>query len=208
MSRTKHGHSWIARHINDPFVKKAQQAGYRSRSTFKLLELHQKYKLFRPKMVVIDLGAAPGGWSQILRECVPEGKLIALDKLEMPPLKGVEFIQADFTEVSTLESLNAALTGQSVDWILSDMAPNLSGLTAVDQPRILFLAELALDFAQMHLKQGGGFLVKVFQGAGFDDFLKSVRQRFKQVNIYKPQASRTASRELYVLARDYIIKTI
>lgn len=204
MAQTKHGKSWIARHINDPFVQKAQKLGYRSRATFKLLELHERDKLFKPNMTVIDLGAAPGGWSQILVKLVGKnGKIIALDRLEMDPLAGVTFLQGDFTEQSVLESLESLVGAEKVDWVVSDMAPNLSGTVAVDQPRMMILADLALDFALQHLKKGGGFLVKVFQGEDFDLYIKKLRQCFEKVVIRKPDASRSASRELYVLARGY-----
>ncbi len=204
MAQTKHGKSWIARHINDPFVQKAQKLGYRSRATFKLLELHERDKLFKPNMTVIDLGAAPGGWSQILVKLVGKnGKIIALDRLEMDPLAGVTFLQGDFTEQNVLESLESLVGAEKVDWVVSDMAPNLSGTVAVDQPRMMILADLALDFALQHLKKGGGFLVKVFQGEDFDLYIKKLRQCFEKVVIRKPDASRSASRELYVLARGY-----
>lgn len=204
MARTKHGKSWMQRHLNDPFVQKAQKLGYRSRASFKLLELHEKDKLFKPGMTVVDLGAAPGGWSQILTKLVGrQGKVIALDILEMDPLPEVTFLQGDFTEQQTLENLQAELGEEQVDWVVSDMAPNLSGMIAVDQPRMMILADLAWDFAKQHLKKGGGFLVKVFQGDGFDLYVKTLRQCFEKVVIRKPDASRSASRELYVLARGY-----
>ncbi|MBS0288058.1 MAG: 23S rRNA (uridine(2552)-2'-O)-methyltransferase RlmE [Proteobacteria bacterium] len=204
MASTKHGKSWISRHINDPFVQKAQKLGYRSRATFKLLELHQKDKLFKPNMTVIDLGAAPGGWSQILVNLVGKnGKVIALDRLEMAPIPGVTFLQGDFSEQAVLENLESLVGPEKVDWVVSDMSPNLSGVLAVDQPRIMILADLALYFAMQHLKKGGGFLTKVFQGEDFDLYIKKVRQCFEKVVIRKPDASRSASRELYVLARGY-----
>ena len=204
MAKTKHGKSWISRHINDPYVQKAQKLGYRSRATFKLLELHEKDKLFKPNMTVVDLGAAPGGWSQVIVKLIGRnGKLIALDRLEMDPIPGVTFLQGDFSEQSVLESLELLIGLDKVDWVISDMAPNLSGVLAVDQPRVMILAELALDFAMQHLKQSGGFLVKVFQGEDFDLYIKKLRQCFEKVIIRKPDASRSASRELYVLARGY-----
>jgi 23S rRNA (uridine2552-2'-O)-methyltransferase len=204
MSRTKHGHSWILRHIHDPYVKKAQKQGYRSRASFKLLELHQKDKLFRTGMKVVDLGASPGGWSQVVAECVGvTGKIIALDILEMEPLKGVTFLQGDFTEHSTAMQLSAMLEGEPLDWVISDLSPNISGITSSDQPKIIAMADMALDFAKQHLKKDGGFLVKIFQGEGFDSFFKSCRASFKTVTVRKPDASRSSSRELYVLARGY-----
>lgn len=204
MARTKHGKSWMARHLSDPFVQKAQIEGYRSRASFKLLELHKKDKLFKTGMQVLDLGAAPGGWSQVVAEIVgPKGKVVSLDRLAMEPIPGVTFLQGDFTEEQTYQCLQDLLEQNKVDWVLSDMSPNISGIIAVDQPKMMDLAELALAFAQDHLKLGGGFLVKLFQGQGFEAYLKAVRSCFRQVLIRKPDASRSASRELYVLARDY-----
>ncbi|MBS0289349.1 MAG: 23S rRNA methyltransferase [Proteobacteria bacterium] len=204
MAITKHGKSWIQRHINDPYVQKAQKLGYRSRASFKLLELHEKDHLFSPNMTVIDLGAAPGGWSQVIKKLVGKnGKVIALDKLEMDPLPGISFIQGDFSEQGVLENLEQMLGSEKAHWIISDMSPNLSGVMAVDQPRIMVLADLAWEFAARCLKPDGGFLVKVFQGEGFDLYIKNLRQRFRRVVIRKPDASRSASRELYVLARGY-----
>jgi 23S rRNA (uridine2552-2'-O)-methyltransferase len=204
MARTKHGQSWIQRHVNDPFVKKAQVLGYRSRASFKLLQLQQKAPLFAKGMTIIDLGAAPGGWSQVLAEAVgPQGTVIALDLLEMAPLKGVTFIQGDFCHDEILHQLTAQIGKRRVDWVVSDMSPNLSGIMAVDQPRIMYLADLTWDFAQQHLKKEGGMIVKVFQGEGFDQYIKILRAGFKKVTICKPEASRSASRELYVLAQGY-----
>ncbi len=204
MAKTKHGKSWISRHINDPFVQKAQKLGYRSRATFKLLELHEKDKLFKPNMKVIDLGAAPGGWSQVIVKLIGRnGQVIALDRLDMAPIPGVTFLQGDFTEQAVLDELESLMGPDKVDWVISDMAPNLSGMVAVDQPRMMILADLAFDFALHHLKQGGGFLVKVFQGEDFDLYIKKLRKSFEKVIIRKPDASRSESRELYVLARGY-----
>lgn len=204
MARTKHGQSWIARHLSDPYVKQAQQLGYRSRASFKLIELQEKNRLFRQGMVVVDLGAAPGGWSQVVLPLVGEtGQVIALDRLPMPGLAGVTFIECDFNESESLELLDQALNGRPVDWVLSDMAPNVSGLVAVDQPRIMGLAELALEFAKQNLKPGGGFLIKLFQGEGFEAFHRELRQMFKKVSVRKPSASRSSSREVYVLAEGY-----
>lgn len=204
MAQTKHGKSWIQRHLKDPYVQKAQQAGYRSRATFKLTELQERDQLFRPGMVVVDLGAAPGGWSQVVAKWIGRtGKIIALDKLPMDHLPGVIFIEGDFTETEVLNQLLETIPDSPLDWVISDMSPNLSGIMAVDQPRTMELAELAWDFARQHLRQGGGFLVKIFQGEGFEPFIKMLRQSFKQVVIRKPDASRSASRELYVLAKGY-----
>lgn len=204
MAKTTHGQSWIKRHVADPFVQQAQALGYRSRASFKLLEIHQKDKLFKPGMTVIDLGAAPGGWSQIVAQYVgKKGKIIALDRLEIPPLPGVTLLQGDFTEEATLNLLQSTVGEQAVDWVLSDLAPNMSGINSADQPRMMELAELAYDFATHHLKPGGGFLVKIFQGPGFDEYMKTLRQHFRRVVVRKPLASRSVSRELYVLATEY-----
>lgn len=204
MARTKHGKSWIGRHLNDPYVQKAQKEGYRSRASYKLLELHKSAQLFATGMTILDLGAAPGGWSQVLRKLVGrQGTVLALDLLEMQPLAGVTCIQGDFACEETILRLRDQLGEKTIDWVVSDMSPNLSGLTSVDQPRVMRLAELTLTFACAHLRQEGGLLVKVFQGEGFEAFLKLVRQHFKKVSVRKPSASRSASRELYVLARGY-----
>ncbi len=204
MAKTKHGKSWIKRHVNDPFVQKAQVDGYRSRASYKLLELHQKERLFKDGMNIVDLGAAPGGWSQVAAKAVGrKGQVFAVDRLEMNPIQGVTYLQGDFCEQSTVDTLNTLLGDSGIDWILSDMAPNLSGVVAVDQPRIMILAELAWEFAQQHLKKEGGLLVKVFQGEGFELYVKTLRKFFQKVTIRKPDASRSASRELYVLARGY-----
>lgn len=194
---------WLKEHFSDPYVKLAQQAGYRSRAVFKIIEMHERDKLFKPGMTVVDLGAAPGGWSQIVSQWVgPKGKVIALDILPMDPLEGVDFILGDFTEQHCLDELLECVEGKKVDWVISDMAPNLSGIDSVDQPRSLELAELALDLALNILDKNGSFLVKVFQGSGFDEFLVQIRQNFKKVTIRKPKASRGRSREVYVLARN------
>jgi 23S rRNA (uridine2552-2'-O)-methyltransferase len=193
---------WLQEHFADTYVKQAQQAGYRSRSVYKLQELQERDKLFLPGMTIVDLGAAPGGWSQLVTKLVgKKGRVIALDLLEFEPLPGVEFIQGDFSDDAVLEQLLALLNEKKVDWILSDMAPNMSGIDSVDQPRSMELAELALDFALRVLSPTGGFLVKVFQGEGFDPFLVALRQNFKKVIIRKPKASRGRSREVYILAR-------
>jgi 23S rRNA (uridine2552-2'-O)-methyltransferase len=195
---------WLHEHFNDPYVKQAQREGYRSRSVYKLLELQERDKFIKPNMTVIDLGAAPGGWSQVLTKMVGKnGRIIALDILEMEPIHGVEIIVGDFTEDAVLEELMAALGDIKADFILSDMAPNLSGIDSVDQPRSIELAELALDLALRALRPTGGFLVKVFQGEGFDAFLVTLRQSFKKVTIRKPKASRDRSREVYILAKNY-----
>jgi 23S rRNA (uridine2552-2'-O)-methyltransferase len=202
-SKSSSSRRWLKEHFSDPYVKLAQQAGYRSRAVFKIFELQEKDKLFHPGMIVIDLGAAPGGWSQVVKQWVaPKGQIIALDILPMEPLEGVEFILGDFMEQSVLDDLLVRVEDKRIDWVISDMAPNLSGIDSVDQPRSLELAELALDFALRVLGNRGGFLVKVFQGSGFDEFLVQIKQNFKKVTIRKPKASRGRSREVYVLARN------
>ena len=194
---------WIHEHVNDEYVKLARKLGYRSRAVFKLLELQERDKLFRPGMIIVDLGAAPGGWSQVASKCVgAKGRVIAIDILAMEPLSGVEFLQGDFGDDAVLDELLALIGGAEVDWVISDLAPNLSGIDSVDQPKSMELADLALDLAAKVLKTGGGFLVKMFQGEGFDPFLVSVRQQFKKVVIRKPKASRDRSREVYILAKN------
>lgn len=204
MARSKSSARWLREHFTDEYVKRAQEEGYRSRAAYKLLEIQEKDRLLRPGLTVVDLGAAPGGWSQLAARLVGgQGAVIALDVLPMEPLAGVEFIQGDFRETEVLERLMAMLNGRPVDLVISDMAPNTSGIKAVDQPRVMYLAELALDFAQDRLRPGGGFLVKVFQGEGFDPFLKNVREAFATVVARKPKASRARSAEQYLLARNY-----
>ncbi len=203
MKRSKSSQHWLKRHFDDPYVKQAQKAGYRSRAVFKLLEIQEKKRIIKSGQVVIDLGAAPGGWAQAAVPLVGrKGTVIALDILPIEPIEGVAFIQGDFMEQAVHEQLLMAINGRAVDLVMSDMAPNISGLKAVDQPRAMYLAELALDFARGVLKPGGDFLVKVFQGEGFDEYLKDVRDAFKKVVIRKPGASRPKSREVYLLAID------
>lgn len=201
MARSKSSKRWLKEHFSDPYVKRAQAEGWRSRAVFKLEELLERDRLLRPGMVVVDLGAAPGGWSQMAASQLDgSGRVLALDILPMDSLAGVEFIQGDFREDPVLAELEARLDGQPVDLVLSDMAPNLSGMTAVDQPRSMHLVELAEDFAARHLRPGGAFLVKVFQGAGFDDLVRRLRTGYERVSIRKPQASRARSPEVYALA--------
>lgn len=203
MRRKKSSKRWLQEHFNDPYVKLAQQEGYRSRAVYKLLELQERDKLIKPGMTVIDLGAAPGGWSQVIVKWVgKKGRLIALDILPMAPIERVEFIQGDFSQEAVLQALSECVESGKVDWVVSDMAPNLSGIDSVDQARSIELAELALDLALRVLGQQGGFLVKLFQGEGFDPFLVTIRQHFKKVLIRKPKASRDRSREVYILARN------
>jgi len=201
-TRSKSSQRWLREHFADPFVKKAQAEGMRSRAAYKLEELLQRDKLLRPDMVVVDLGAAPGGWSQQVRKSLGErGRVLALDILEMPPLAGVEFLHGDFREQAVLSAFEAMLGDQPVDLVLSDMAPNKSGVDAVDQPRMMHLAELAMDFSDNHLKPGGAFLIKLFQGVGFDDYVREMRRRFDKVVIRKPEASRKRSPEVYALGQ-------
>ncbi|NNE05072.1 MAG: 23S rRNA (uridine(2552)-2'-O)-methyltransferase RlmE [Xanthomonadales bacterium] len=200
MARSKSSKKWLTEHFDDPYVKQAHAQGLRARAAFKLLELHDKYQLIRPGMLVVDLGAAPGSWSQVAKDKAGKsGRVIALDILDMEPLEGVEFIEGDFTEDGPLQALEALLAGSKVDLVLSDMAPNISGMSAVDQPRAMYLAELALSFAEQWLKPGGIFLTKAFQGEGFDGFVLQCRSAFSKVLIRKPGASRPRSREVYVL---------
>jgi 23S rRNA (uridine2552-2'-O)-methyltransferase len=202
MKRTKTSKAWMREHVNDPYVKRAQSEGYRSRAAYKLAQIAERDKLLRPGMVVVDLGAAPGGWSQVAAQGVaPGGRVFAVDLLEMAELPGVTFIRGDFQGGETLAELERLLAGKAVDLVLSDMAPNISGIASVDQARAVGLAELALDFAINHLKPQGNFLVKVFQGAGFEEFVKALRGHFGQVMTRKPEASRSRSNEVYLLGR-------
>ncbi len=202
MTRSKSSHRWLREHFSDPYVKKAQAEGMRSRAAYKLEELVERDRLLKPGMVVVDLGAAPGGWSQWVRQALGDsGRVVALDILEMPSLAGVEFIHGDFREDTVLASLEDLLNGQPVDLVLSDMAPNMSGVDAVDLPRAMHLAELAMDFADRHLRPGGTFLIKLFQGVGFDAYVRDLRARYDRVVIRKPAASRRRSTEVYALAQ-------
>ena len=202
MSRSKSSQRWLREHFADPYVKKAQAEGLRSRAAYKLEELIERDRLLKPGMVVVDLGAAPGGWSQYVRQALGDGgRVLALDILEMPPLAGVEFLHGDFREEAVLSQLETLLDGQRVDLVLSDMAPNFSGVDAVDLPRAMHLAELAMEFADGHLRPGGAFLIKLFQGVGFDDYVRQLRRRYEKVAIRKPAASRKRSPEVYALAQ-------
>ncbi|MCB8889128.1 23S rRNA (uridine(2552)-2'-O)-methyltransferase RlmE [Vreelandella malpeensis] len=196
--------SWMKEHFDDQYVKQSWQDGYRSRASYKLLELDEKDKLFRPGMTVIDLGAAPGGWSQVAAEKVGiDGVVIASDILEMDALAGVDFIQGDFTEESVLNAILETLGDRQVDLVMSDMAPNMSGMAAIDQPQAMYLVELALELARETLPKGGTFLAKVFQGEGFDAYLKELKGSFDRVVTRKPGASRARSREVYFLAQGF-----
>jgi 23S rRNA (uridine2552-2'-O)-methyltransferase len=200
MKASKTSKQWMREHVKDPFVQLAQKEGYRSRAAYKLLEIDSKDRLLKPGTVVVDLGAAPGGWSQVAAAKVGRGgKVIALDLLPMDPLVGVDFIQGDFREDAVLKQLEDLLRGKPVGLVISDMAPNISGVASADQARAMHLAELAMEFALEHLKPGGSFLVKVFQGAGFEEFLKLMRSRFAKVVTRKPKASRDRSSEVYLL---------
>ena len=192
----------MMQHVNDPYVKRASVEGMRSRAAYKLQQINEKDKLIKPGMLVVDLGAAPGGWSQVAGRIVaPAGRVIAIDLLEMAGLPGVTFIQGDFSEDAGLAALERELAGKPVDLVLSDMAPNISGIALSDQSRLMGLVELALDFSTKHLKPQGNFLVKVFHGAGFDDFVTAMRAVFAQVQTRKPDASRKGSREVYLLGK-------
>jgi 23S rRNA (uridine2552-2'-O)-methyltransferase len=196
----KFSKQWMREHVNDPFVQLAQKEGYRSRAAYKLLEIDAKDRLLKPGTVVVDLGATPGGWSQVAAAKVGRGgKVIALDLLPLVPMAGVDFIQGDFREQAVLRQLEESLQGKPVGLVISDMAPNISGVASADQARAMHLAELAMEFALEHLKPDGGFLVKVFQGAGFEEFLKLMRSRFARVVTRKPKASRDRSSEVYLL---------
>ncbi|WP_411727351.1 23S rRNA (uridine(2552)-2'-O)-methyltransferase RlmE [Methyloglobulus sp.] len=204
MSRTKSSARWMQEHFDDEYVKLAQAQGYRSRAVFKLKEIQEKDKFIKPGMNVVDLGAAPGGWSQFVRPILgKKSKLIALDILPMEPIEGVTFIQGDFREAAVLDTLTVALDAAPVDIVLSDTAPNMSGSKGIDQPNAMYLAELALDTAKTVLVKGGAFLVKVFQGEGFEAFYRDVQDHFEKVVIRKPKASRPRSNEVYILARGF-----
>ena len=202
MGRSKSSHQWLRKHFDDEFVKRAQREGYRSRAVYKLDEIQQKDRILCPGSVVVDLGAAPGGWSQYaVQQLGARGRIIALDILPMEPLPGVEFLQGDFREDEALAALMELLNGATVNLVMSDMAPNISGMGAVDQPRSIYLVELAVDFAATVLGKGGDLLFKGFQGEGFDALLKDLRGQYRKILIRKPKASRPKSREVYVLAK-------
>ena len=204
MARSKSSGRWLREHHGDQYVQRSRAEGYRSRASYKLLEIAQADRLIRKGDVVVDLGAAPGGWSQVAAELVGHaGVVVASDILAMDALAGVTFIQGDFTEEAVLGEVLAALGGRRADLVMSDMAPNMSGIRDVDQPRAMLLAELALEFARNTLKPGGAFLCKVFHGEGFDDFIRSLRTDFSSVATRKPDASRGRSREVYALARQF-----
>ncbi len=209
MARTKTSKAWMQEHVNDHFVQRAKAEGWRSRAAFKLIEVDDKDKLIRPGMTVVDLGATPGGWCQVVRkrmgekDGVPTGRVLALDLLPLDPMWGVEFLQGDFREESFLAEFETLLGNDVVDLVLSDMAPNMSGITISDQARSIHLAELALDFARHHLRPGGDLMVKVFQGSGLDELRAEMKQSFSSLLVRKPQSSRDRSAEFYLLARGF-----
>jgi len=207
MAKNRFNKAWLAQHLNDPYVKLAQKHQYRSRAAFKLIEIDQQDKLIRPGMTVVDLGSAPGAWSQVLRERLAgpggnlRGRIVALDLLPMEPVAGVEFIQGDFREPEVLETLSRTLGGEPVDLVVSDMAPNLSGVAAADAARMSDLVELAVDFAVRHLKPDGALLVKCFHGSGYSQLVELFKRRFVRVAVRKPKSSRAESAETYLLGR-------
>jgi 23S rRNA (uridine2552-2'-O)-methyltransferase len=202
MARSKTSKAWMHEHVNDPYVKRAQTEGFRSRAAYKLQQLAERDKLLKSGMLVVDLGAAPGGWSQVAAKAVaPSGRVVAVDLLPVTPVRGVTVIHGDFQDDGTLAAVEAALGGEPVDLVISDMAPNISGIPLVDQARAAGLAEVALDFALKHLKPRGNFLVKAFQGGGYDAFVKLLRAHFMEVATRKPEASRSRSNEVYLLGK-------
>jgi len=204
VARSKSSQGWLKEHFDDPYVKMAQKDGYRSRASYKLLEIQEKDRILRPGNTVIDLGAAPGGWSQVTSRVLGDkGRLIASDILEMDSIPDVSFIQGDFTEESVLAQILEAVGNNPVDLVISDMAPNMSGVKMADQARSMYLCELALDLAGQVLRPGGDFLIKIFQGEGFDEYHKQVRAMFEKVQMRKPLSSRDRSREQYLLARGF-----
>ena len=202
MARSKSSHRWLKEHFDDEYVKRSQRDGYRSRAVYKLEEIQARDRIIKPGMSIVDLGAAPGGWSQYALGLIgAKGMVVAMDILPMEPLPGVSFVQGDFREDEVLNKLLAVLDNREIDLVMSDIAPNISGMEAVDQPRAMYLAELAVDFADRVLRPGGDLLVKLFQGEGFEPLLKDLRQRYDKVIMRKPKASRPRSREVYALAR-------
>jgi 23S rRNA (uridine2552-2'-O)-methyltransferase len=207
MKKSHSSKQWLRRHVNDPFVQRSKKEGYRSRSAYKLTEIDDRDKVLKPGMVVVDLGSAPGGWSQVAAKRVGgAGRVLAIDLLQMEAVAGVEFLRGDFTSETGLAAVEHALGGKKADVVLSDMAPNMSGIAVSDQARSMDLAEIAFQFATLHLKRDGVFLVKIFQGAGYDDYLKALRKAFGKVVVRKPEASRGESAEQYLLARG--LKTV
>ena len=204
MARSKSSSRWLQEHVNDPYVKQAQKDGYRARSSYKLIELNERDRLIRPGMLVMDLGSAPGGWSQVAGALVGDkGRVLATDILPMDPLPNVDFIQGDFREESVMHEILGQLRGERPDLVLSDMLPNISGISSADQAGSIYLLELALDMVRRVLKPGGAFVAKLFQGVGSDAYLKDLRAAFDKVSIRKPAASRSRSREVYVVAKGF-----
>jgi 23S rRNA (uridine2552-2'-O)-methyltransferase len=204
MPRTKSSAEWLRRHVNDPFVKQAQLDGYRSRSAYKLTELNEKDRLIKPGMRILDLGSAPGGWSQVAGKLVGrKGRVLATDILSMDPIANVDFVQGDFTDEAIVEQLLAWLDGGRFDLIISDIAPNLSGIDSADQAGSMYFLDLALDIVRRSLKPGANFAAKMFQGSGSDEYVKELRKSFEKVLIRKPAASRAQSREVYIVAKGF-----
>ncbi len=204
MARSKSSHRWLQQHVNDPYVKQAQKDGYRSRSSYKLIELNEKDRLIRPGMLIMDVGAAPGGWSQVAGRLVgSKGRVVATDILPMDALNNVDFIQGDFREEAVLNQILELLDGNKLDLVISDISPNITGIDSADQASSMYLVELALDLARKVLKPKGNFVAKVFQGVGSEAFLKDLRTSFEKVSIRKPAASRTRSREVYMVAKGF-----
>ena len=204
MARSKSSGNWLQRHVNDPYVKQAQKDGYRSRASYKLLQLNDKDRLIQPGMLIVDLGSAPGGWSQVAGNLVgARGKVVATDILPMEPVKNVDFIQGDFREAEVLTRIHGSLSNRKPDLIISDLAPNISGIPMADQAASMYLVELALDLARQVLKSKGTFVAKVFQGAGSEDYLRELRRSFEKLSIRKPAASRPKSSEIYVVAKGF-----
>jgi len=204
LARPKNSKDWLKEHFDDEYVHKAKQDGYRSRASYKLLEINEKDRLIKPGMTVVDLGSAPGGWSQVSARLVGDhGRVVASDILEMDSIAGVEFILGDFTDDAVFQSLLDCIGVSPVDLVISDMAPNMSGNAVIDQPTSMYLVELALDMARSILKPGGAFVAKVFHGAGFDEYVKTVRQQYSKVAMRKPNASRARSRETYIVATGF-----
>jgi 23S rRNA (uridine2552-2'-O)-methyltransferase len=202
VSKSHSSKKWLKRHVNDPYVQRSKREGYRSRAAYKLMEIDERDKLLKGGQLVVDLGAAPGGWAQVAaKKLGPGGRVVAIDLLEMEPIAGVTFLKADFASRSGVAAVEEGMRGRKADIVLSDMAPNLSGIAVSDQSRMLELAEISRDFAVLHLQPQGAFLVKIFQGAGYDEYLRSLRRAFVKVVSRKPDASRDESSELYLLAR-------
>ena len=204
MSKANNSKNWIKGHVKDPFVIQAQKDGYRSRAAYKLIEIDKKYKIIKSGITAVDLGAAPGGWSQVLSKKIGlKGKVVGIDLLEVPPIKGIDFIQGDFMQEEILNEMVDKLENKPVDLVISDMAPNISGIKMVDQQKAIYLNELAFDFATKHLKQNGCFLVKSFVGKDFEEFVKNLRSCFNKVYKIKPDSSRSRSAEIFLLGYEF-----